>query len=36
MLLPADDKFQSLDLAKDMKEDIRKAEQDKQEKLAGK
>ena len=36
MLLPADEKFQSLNLAKDMKEDIRKAEQDKQEKLAGK
>ena len=30
MLLPADEKFQSLNLAKDMKEDIRKAEQDKQ------
>ncbi len=36
MMLPSDEKFQTFNLAKDMREDIRKAEQDKQEDLAKK
>ena len=36
MMLPSDEKFQTFNLAKDMREDIRKAEQDKQADLAKK